>query len=97
MIVPQRRGELEKFKPSIRFIDSDPELRANYEAWAQSRKEFLEQRADGWQRDYFQGKHANGEQADKVHRTRVRLSGFEPDPGPAAVTGDQGRKAAREP
>ena len=79
MIVPQRRADLETFQPRIRDMDANPELRDQHEAWAQSRKDFLNHHSVGWQRDYFQGKHATGEAADQSHQTRLRLSEFQPD------------------
>ena len=79
MIVPQRREELETFQPRIRTMDSDPELRDRHNAWAQSRKDFLDRHSDGWQKDYFQGKHATGEASEQTHQTRLHLSEFEVD------------------
>jgi hypothetical protein len=86
MIVPQRRGELEGFRPEVRSLETNTELRDQHHAWASSRREFLRElsshsvseRAAAWQRDYFQGRHADGRPADQAHQTRLHLRGFEP-------------------
>ena len=41
MIVPQRRGSIEQFRPEIRPIDSDQDLSATHAEWARSRRNFI--------------------------------------------------------
>lgn len=88
MIVPQRRGELEGIAPEIRLLEQNQELQSLHEAWASSRERFLKDlamrttasdgpAASGWQRDYFQGRHVTGVEADMGHQTRLRLREFE--------------------
>ena len=92
MLVPQRRGELEQFRPRIRALGQDAELRASHERWTRSRAEFLadlitpgsDADRTGWQRDYFRGRTGDGQQVPG-HQTRMRLSPFsrEDQPGDA--------------
>lgn len=84
MLVPMRRGELERFTPALRQIDDDRELSAAYRAWRAGRDGFLrdlrafEEEAvkAGWQRDYFLGK-GPGEQEAPEHQTKLVLQPFE--------------------
>ncbi len=41
MIVPQRRGELEEFRPLVRDLMDDPEIAYDYWKWAESRWRFM--------------------------------------------------------
>ena len=41
MIVPQRRGSIEQFRPEIRAIESDHDLSAKNAEWARSRRNFI--------------------------------------------------------
>lgn len=85
MIVPQRRAELEAFAPAIRSIETNPELYQQHQAWSSSREQFLQAlssspgdgRAPHWQRDYFQGRHVGGDQAEPEHQTRLDVRPFE--------------------
>jgi hypothetical protein len=94
MLVPQRRGELESYAPEILPLSADPALAARHEAWARSRQEFLRAKTDGWQRDYFQGRHVDGSSEDAAaHQTRIHLTPFR---SPASPTGDHpGTRADR--
>jgi hypothetical protein len=85
MLVPQRRGELEAFHPRIRPLVAEPELKASYDKWSNSREQFLKRnnngsevgaRDDGWQKHYFQGTAPDGSTAPE-HQTRLRLRPFE--------------------
>ena len=83
MLVPQRRGELEEFRPQIREIGTEPEIAGAYQAWHQSRTRFLsdlkilrsEAAKQGWQRDYFQGVSPSGLTATE-HQTKLALYDF---------------------
>ena len=54
---------LDRIEPVIRSLDSDPDLKAQYEAWSTSRAEFNQKLTDrdpaalkeSWQRFYFKG------------------------------------------
>ena len=64
MIVPQRRGELERFDPVVRDIATDAGLMDAYVRWAQSREAHNEGMKDpsseayrrGWEKTYFDGR-----------------------------------------
>jgi hypothetical protein len=64
MIVPQRRGDLERFDPVIRDIATDAELMNSYLRWMESRDAHNEGMKDpsseayrrGWEKTYFDGK-----------------------------------------
>ncbi len=83
-IFPVRRGELETVEPELRQISEVPELKAQYEAWHNSRNSFnadLKQpdsqaRAERWQKKYYQGRDMAGESVAEDHRTRLRLKPF---------------------
>jgi hypothetical protein len=84
MILPQRRGELETFRPECVSIASDPTVRARYELWAEDREWFndllrrpgsAEQRR-GWEKHYFQGVQASGDGAAAGHQTKLSLRPF---------------------
>ena len=79
MLVPQRRGDVERFHPLLRHARDSNGLADKHTAWANSRLAFnrdlaegvLEDGGPGWQRDYFQGRTESARQAG--HRTRVRI------------------------
>lgn len=83
MIVPQRRGELETFRPEIRDLGAEPELRDGYARWSRSRTEFnsgLQQadspsRKSDWQRHYMRGISIDLEPAPE-HQSRLVLQEF---------------------
>jgi len=88
MVVPQRRGEMEAFRPEYRALASDPDAEARYETWAEDRAWFndllrrtgsLEQRR-GWEKHYFQGVHATGEPGVPGHQTKLALEPFTDGP-----------------
>lgn len=82
MVVPQRRGDLERISPRIRRLSSAPDLEASYQAWQASRQGFLVDLNEGgvphgkdWQRDYFRGRTVEG-YAFPEHQTRLRVADF---------------------
>jgi len=83
MLVPQPRGELELFRPEVRDIDAEPELRDSYESWAKSRRAFNEDlhkpgseaQKRGWQKHYAQGK-TIGEVRSREHQSKLALRAF---------------------
>lgn len=84
MIVPQRRGELEAFRPSVRSVLRAPALARSHARWAQSRSVFLQElerpgseaQERGWQRDYLLGRLPDGRRAPH-HQTKLSLEPFE--------------------
>jgi len=83
MIIPQRRGELERFRPEIRSLPTEPALDEAYRRWSRSRAEFnrgLKEpgsaaRKAGWQRHYMHGKSVNLEPAPE-HQRKLELAEF---------------------
>ncbi|MEW2033753.1 DUF6065 family protein [Streptomyces roseifaciens] len=87
MLVPQRRGDLERIRPRhaplARMPDAD-----DYQVWYESRMDFARafvagepSAADGWQRHYTRGTHPATALAFPEHQRTLRLRGFEEDPG----------------
>jgi hypothetical protein len=84
MVVPQRRGELESFRPVIQDIESDAGVNCDYEAWCASRAQFLadlktpgsDAVKQAWQKHYFRGTSPVGHDAAE-HQTKLRLHDFE--------------------
>jgi hypothetical protein len=87
MILPQRRGELEQFRPVFREFSSDPETHAAAEAWVKLRddtriKKFLSEYSGeykefvtAWEQHYFRGTAPDGTKAPD-HQTRLKLAPF---------------------
>ena len=93
MISPQRRGELESFRPERRTLSYDQELAARYQAWDESRQlHQLVRRvavarhgpdhpdARSWQGEYFRGA-APGGVLSPEHQTRLHVLPFRPVDG----------------
>lgn len=84
MLVPVPRGFLETLAPRVELLSTEPELKEKYHAWEASRSGFLQGLKandpdavkQGWQKDYFQGKTAEGGAFDG-HQTRLHLREFE--------------------
>ena len=87
MIVPQRRGELERFAPEICPLSADPQVHAEAERWSRSRdqmqvKKFLatyskefEGFRTAWEQDYYRGRTPDGRSA-REHETHRKLRPF---------------------
>ena len=88
MIVPQKRGEIESFRPERRDLDRDPALAAQYSAWNEAREiHRLTRRvavarhgpdhpdARRWEGDYFRGV-APGGASSAEHQTRLHVLPF---------------------
>jgi hypothetical protein len=87
MVVPQRRGELEAFVPSVRDIADEPEVQAGFEAFRDSRNEQLARQFAArfvqggeaiygeWQKHYIKGTNPGG-QSSTEHQTKLRLARF---------------------
>jgi hypothetical protein len=83
MLVPVPRGLVETLVPRVEPIQTNPELLAQYQRWEQSRSGFLvgltsrdpNAVAQGWQKDYFQGKTPDGKSFDS-HQTRLNVKPF---------------------
>jgi hypothetical protein len=85
MVVPVPRGLAESLVPRAVPLAANPDLREKYAQWEASRKDFLGGLAAqdpaavqrGWQKDYFQGKLAEGG-TFAGHQTRLALRPFAP-------------------
>lgn len=72
--------KLEEIEPKLRMLDHNPDLKAEYNAWAESRADFnkrLNDREEGamkdrWQRHYMRGKSTTGTTGDG-HKTKRNL------------------------
>jgi uncharacterized protein DUF6065 len=88
MIVPQRRGELELFRPSFRDIDSDPQTARLAKEAVETRhdahvRKFLsvydaeyDSDRDAWEGTYLRGVYPDGTKAPS-HQKTLRLANFE--------------------
>jgi Family of unknown function (DUF6065)/Coenzyme PQQ synthesis protein D (PqqD) len=87
MVVPQRRGELERFRPVHRDLSTVPEVKEGVKAFQKGRVElqkrkfvadFLGPRAkawDEWEGIYFRGRYPDGG-TFRDHQTKLRLRAF---------------------
>jgi hypothetical protein len=88
MLVPQRRGDLERFQPKVLDLESDPEIRQSFLAWRESRNQFMSElnvpgtgaNAQKWQKHYFRGTAPDGATA-RAHQTKLNLREVEDDAG----------------
>ena len=84
MLVPVPRGLVESLAPRLEPLTTNPLLREQYQKWEESRSGFLGGLtardpgavAQGWQKDYFQGKTPDGKSFDS-HQTRLCVKPFE--------------------
>ncbi len=70
--------DLERSKVTFQRLTDDPEVLASYMKWSEDRQKFHQQKAagqvrqDDWQKDYFQGKDAQGNPvAPNSHMTKI--------------------------
>lgn len=102
MLVPQRRGELERFRPARAPIGELPEQEL-YRSWRRSRVEFMVEKGlksaescpAQWQRHYMLGT-APGAGRFPDHRRRLQLHDFV-DEEPAAAARQAGTRCGRPP
>lgn len=81
LIYPVRQGTLERFTPVIRDLNSAPELKGQYEAWRDSRSEFMERYTrqdpatmkEAWQKHYFKGEYPQSDVKPEAHQNKLRL------------------------
>lgn len=93
VVLPQRRGELEAFRPEIRDIASDPTAKEEFELFAQNRERMqimkfaaghvadpeLEPYKTDWERQYYQGFAPSGTRAPEhqITRTLTEFTGLD--------------------
>ncbi len=83
MLMPQHRGDLETFAPTIRGLYEDPAVAKSYAAWRESRNKFItDLPVEGtdanemeWQKDYVHGRAPDGTVA-KTHQRKLSLRPF---------------------
>ena len=81
MVLPVRRGELEKWRPVVRDIVDDPALAAEYVTFSESRRNFNRDRPEQWQKHYFQGASPGLARAPEgQHQTKLALKPFKVEP-----------------
>lgn len=86
MVVPRRRGELERFRPELSEIDAEATTAAHYREWLDSRRRFnaglkalgSSEARTAWQRHYFRGTSPSGAHAPE-HQVRASLMPFPDD------------------
>jgi hypothetical protein len=84
MVVPIRRGELERMRPVLDDDASAAPLLAAFQRFSASRQEFLQALKTpgasaervGWQRDYMVGRNVDGTVAPE-HQTKLQLAPFQ--------------------
>lgn len=80
-VMPVPHASVEEFEPVVKRLADEPELKAEFQAWAESRNTFLKglQERDPeairlkWQRHYYKGKTVAGATAPDSHTARRRL------------------------
>lgn len=83
-IVPINLDAIESLEPVVKPLTDDPALHQEYLDWSASRNNFNAGLAthqqdvvkEGWQKNYFRGKHLDGRGAEDTHRTKVKLKEF---------------------
>ena len=83
-LIPVQRGLVDSLEPEVRDLDSDPELAAQYRAWAESRSQFNADLkdptsaavAERWQKGYYRGLRPDGADGCPEHQTKVRPKPF---------------------
>ncbi len=87
MVVPQRRGELESFRPRVSSLVRAPGLARSYARWSFGRSRFLRELQEagsqaqqrGWQRDYMLGVLPDGRRVPQ-HQRKLNLEPFVSEP-----------------
>ena len=111
MILPQRRGELEAFRPEVRNIESEPELDKGHQEWSDARRQLVgekkvlaEETTRGmhkakpapWQPEYFLGTAPGGAKALE-HQIRLEVRAFDEMEAPReAVAAPEDGQPSRE-
>ena len=70
-------ADLETADVTYMKLSDDPEVDRSYREWSEGRRKFHEQKARGevkpqaWQKDYFSGRDAAGNEAAPEHMTKI--------------------------
>lgn len=81
---PLQRSAIEQTEPIFLPLDSNPKLEADFDAWSQSRNEFIERMqierpqvpAETWQKLYYRGVMPDGSRVIDDHRIKLRIADF---------------------
>jgi len=77
VVLPQRRGELEAWRPRREDIFAHEELSREYLIFSESRATFNATRPRAWQKDYFLGiSPGNARAPQGTHQTKLKLQPF---------------------
>ncbi len=85
MILPQPRGFIERFQPSLRELAGNAVLAAEFAHWSQERTGYQERVSQGdpeairqgWQKDYFHGKDPGDSESFAEHQTKLQIREFD--------------------
>ena len=83
-VFPVQRGVLEPVQPEIRDMASSPQLQAEFTAWTEARRSFIDhsgvlgspEARMRWQKYYYRGLTMRGEPGVKDHQAKLRLAEF---------------------
>jgi hypothetical protein len=83
-IYPIRRRELDRMAPELQRLSDNPALKHQLDVWSKSRTKFNSElkepqsaaAANKWQKHYYRGQDAEGNQTNHDHYTRLRLAPF---------------------
>ena len=83
-VFPVERSMIESVTPSFASIDDEPDLRARFQAWSQSRDAFQERMrtdppakpADKWQKFYYRGADVSGHCPISDHQSKLHVAPF---------------------
>jgi hypothetical protein len=83
-LMPIQRAAIEQFSTRIAPVDEDPELKAAFLTWSQSRDAFQREVAanpptapvDKWQKLYYRGVDPHGNAGTSDHQTKLRVCPF---------------------
>lgn len=81
LITPVRRGDVESFAPTLRNLESEPDLHARHNAWHARRLEAASHGTEAHKAVKDQGQYIRGEQLDgelfSGHQTKLVIKPFE--------------------
>ncbi|WP_166041321.1 DUF6065 family protein [Sphingosinicella sp. YJ22] len=95
-IFPVERGRVEQFEPRIAPLDSDLELKRQFETWSKSREAFQKwvvetnpaAPSDKWQKLYYRGLDAEGREGAADHQAKLRVKPFRNADGSIMAPGE---------
>jgi hypothetical protein len=81
---PVQRHAVQEFAPSVVAMSEDPDLQAQYKAWAAARLEFHREMernppsdpSDRWQKLYYRGAYPDGTSRAPSHEVKLQVSPF---------------------